>query len=1227
MQNAMTLGKRAFTIAVAVATILWSISASAFVAPLSASADTSLSNGDLIKGSLSTVYYFYDDERWTFPNEKSFFTWYSDFSDVMTVSDTQLASYPLAGNIVIRPGTWMVKVDTDPKTYVVTRGGEIRWVETEEVAVDLYGEDWNQMIVDVPDVFFTDYDEGTSMMTAELVDGMQVMDGSTVYLIWDGEKSVVTSAGQTANRLMSKFQISDSSVALADYTTGDSTTGEVPALSDSSQQATTSSVASGDLEVSLSNDSPEGQTIPRSTTNAKLMALDLGAGSADVAVSGMTFHFTGVSATTVLGNIYVYWNGARLTNGKTINSTTRDVTFSSLDITVEAGESETIWLTADVADSAFGTAGVSFSVVSADSVTSSAASVDGDFPVESGENTVTSAAEVGTVTIDETGSLSDVVIGQEGAEIGRFTIDADNEDAMIQSITLNIDKAADHSEFELWQSTTKLADGESIGNDLVLFELDEAYTILDGKTKTFKVTAKIGGDPDETIGTALEETGDLVALGGDFGFGMAVTNNMNEEGVACVASTDECSFVTIIGGKLTFAFNGPSAATDLQIGADDQAIFNFTLTSQNDVVVESIEFDVTMTDVDDGTDANFESFRIVKEDGTTLLGPEEVTVGGSTTQSLVFNDEFDMAAGDSWDLSLVVDISDTGDATANDTIIATLDSSETSAEDSDGNDLTVGTDIVPSANLVGNSMVLNDATLTIDLAGSPSSATVVRGSQGVDMVGFSFAAGEASDVTVTGADFHVLVDSDGDDTFDETTGDLDVLVAEDRITSCSLYNSDGDLIDGPESIDTSENVNFDSFDWTIPAGETDKLIVNCDFANLAVVATPDDYAVEIALAADIASEDEEGDSLTATLTDGNTADTIEVSVVDNGTLTFALGSSTPDATILIGNSSDVEVGVFRFNAATESFIIDSVTVNNSGNDRAADSISISYENEDGDTVTSESVLAGGTASFDGLAMFVPASGTADLTLSVDTSAVSTSGATSGDTLVLTLDAETVSRTGVSSGATVTTDLGTDLAADTFELRKTKPTLSKASGSPSGSGVPGLDEVLRFNIAADSHGFVTVDELTFKLTSTDNNGSDWNDCDTGMATTDWSIYNIDDLADPLEAADAEWVLLDSGLAACSGAETLSYVILDLATSVEIAAGSTETYSLYFDTTTASSSQDDTIRIDIPIDSEVATIGGGTDPDGAIIWDDDTTSGTDIDGTYVRTLPVTGGTIVY
>ena len=133
MYNTASFGKRAFTMAIVFATILWSVGVSFFAMPFSARA-ADLENGDLIKGSLSTVYYYWDEERYTFPNEKTFMTWFADFDDVEEISDSDLADIPLAGNIVYRPGTYMVKIDSDPKTYVVGRDGEIRWVETEDVA-------------------------------------------------------------------------------------------------------------------------------------------------------------------------------------------------------------------------------------------------------------------------------------------------------------------------------------------------------------------------------------------------------------------------------------------------------------------------------------------------------------------------------------------------------------------------------------------------------------------------------------------------------------------------------------------------------------------------------------------------------------------------------------------------------------------------------------------------------------------------------------------------------------------------------------------------------------------------------------------------------------------------------------------------------------------------------------------------------------------------------------
>ena len=70
-------------------------------------------------------------KRYVFPNEATYKSWYSDFSGVVTISADELASYPLAANVVVRPGTKLVKITTDPKVYAVEANGVLRWVQTE----------------------------------------------------------------------------------------------------------------------------------------------------------------------------------------------------------------------------------------------------------------------------------------------------------------------------------------------------------------------------------------------------------------------------------------------------------------------------------------------------------------------------------------------------------------------------------------------------------------------------------------------------------------------------------------------------------------------------------------------------------------------------------------------------------------------------------------------------------------------------------------------------------------------------------------------------------------------------------------------------------------------------------------------------------------------------------------------------------------------------------------
>lgn len=134
-----------------------------FVVP-APSALASISFGDLIKASTPAVYYYgFDGKRYVFPNEKTYKTWYSDFSAVETITDDELAAIPIAGNVTYRPGMKMIKIQTDPKVYAVAKGGVLRWIKTEAMAIAIYGANWNKEIDDVPDAFFTNYTVGAEI--------------------------------------------------------------------------------------------------------------------------------------------------------------------------------------------------------------------------------------------------------------------------------------------------------------------------------------------------------------------------------------------------------------------------------------------------------------------------------------------------------------------------------------------------------------------------------------------------------------------------------------------------------------------------------------------------------------------------------------------------------------------------------------------------------------------------------------------------------------------------------------------------------------------------------------------------------------------------------------------------------------------------------------------------------------------------------------------------------
>lgn len=1261
MDNTFTVRRRVFAIVTTVAMILGTLSAA--IVPVTASA---ASGGDLIKGeSLSTVYYYgYDGSRYTFPNEKTFMTWRENYDDVKTISDSELADISLAGNVVYRPGSYWIKITSDAKTYAVSTDGMIHWIESEDVAVDYAGDDWNEGIQDVPDVFFVDYSAGASLETATAFDGMAYMDGGDHYLSWGGEKRLMNAMDDNYYwdwMFLDGEGIDDSSLSDgSDIDSAECALYDIAQTGDCSEDSGDDS-PSGALSVSVASDTPASMSVPNSAARVEVASYDFKADEA-TELNSLVLTLEGLSTSSIINSdgVYLYEGDTRLTEGRTVNSSTRQATFSALNLAFEAGETRTLSVVVDMSTSV-NDGSFYFSIADADDVDADG-DVSGDFPLD-GESMSVTDIDVGSVTIVKTGSIGNPTLGESDAMVGKFQLQVGSgEDVSFESITLKIDQSSDHSNFKIWQGSEQIGTGEYIGDKLVLFTLDEAYAIEKSKNVNFSVSMDVGGQANDAIDVYLANDADLNATGNDYGFNVTVTrsgydggsDSTTESTGACSATTDDCSYSTIQGGDITFAFNGPSAG-DVKRGAEDYTFLAFSVTSVDWAEVDSMEVDITEVEADTAGDSSLEDKPIsdiklvMADDASLVAGPQELstTTAGDLTDTITFSDNWVLEAGETYDLEITADVDDTV-AEASDTFQFAIDMSQLSIDDSN-NDSIASSSIVPSSDITGYAHTVQAASLTVTAASTPSGdTTYVRGTSDVDVVGFNFEAGDGSDVELTDLTVEIFVDGGSANAYtlgtDADATDGNTVNAGDRISSCSLIDaSDDSLIAGPESTSSSTSglLLFQNFSWWIDAGAVQKVLVRCNLANVSTgtttATTDDQFAFEIDGAgagdsADVTALDDEGTSIAATSITAagiNSDEGIRISITENGSLTVAVDSSTPSADFVMTGSSDNLVSVLEFAATNEDFEITTLTVaeqqakqddadaDGSTSDEDASYannislVTIEYPMEDGTTGTASSAMSSNEAKFSlasGSGIWVASGKKADVSVYVDVPATSrnTGGsATSNEKIMMdvfvdTLNDDNFEAVGQGSGTTLDDDNLALTSSDpnTFVVRETQPTVTLHSSSPAGSGkVPGDQEVFRFTVAASSNEDVVLNEMIWKLSSTDNGSTSWNVCDAGddglagddLDSPDFDFYNLskEGTSTALDV-DADWSLLTSDGSVCTDTvDTVNYIHLTLTTPEVVPAGSSYTYSLYMDSTGASATNDDSIQLELRSDPIVST----------------------------------------
>lgn len=1061
MSEVLRMSRKALTMAVVGATIAWSISLSAFLAPLTAKAAAA---GSLVKASLPAVYYVgQDGKRYVFPNEKTYKTWYADFSTVQTITDSELAAMTIGGNVTYKPGVKMVKITTDPKVYAVDHNGTLRWVKTEALAVSLYGANWNQQIDDVPDAFFTNYMVGADINSAS--------DFSPA-----GVSSAATSINQDKN-------------------------------------LGSSSSVSGTLSAMLSSSQPAGGTLPGGATQVNMLKVDVhNGGTSAMTVDSLTVHRSGAGLPSDIANVYVYAGNDRLTTGRSINSSTNEASFSGLNLTLGAGETKTLWLAADINNvSTMGGNQDRLELTALQSGTSMAAGL----PLQ-GPMFTMSSAQVGGITIAASGSITNPKAGQMAAKVAEFQLTAGSQEdvtfskiALFQGGAISRDKL---SNFVLKQAGLTVATVSSLNSkDLAAFVLANPMLLEKGSTKTFEVYADVAGSArtTDTIQMYLDQASDLLAVGSTYGYGVQVTNTAYD-GATCPS---DCSNSTVDAGQLTLTFNGP-AAKDIASNGKDVELFNFTMAAQSNLEVRKLQLVVDGNgDLDDGslTTPRLTDIKVVDTaTGSTVSGPKDSTQGtgyaiAANSSTLDFTEVFNLTAGQARTFKVTADV-------GNDTTLAGGQSLSTvkvtlgqisalsnAVRNLDNSTYLTGSDIVPDANIAGNTHTIKSPSLTLSVASTPVSQTYIQGSQGVALLGLGLKAGDAGSVKVTSIKLTCYVDDAGGAFVKGTEG---AATCSSDLLSAKLWNGSTQLGDTKSpSSGAGGEMTFDNLNLTVAAGQTVTLNVTGNLA-ASIASVPDRIKLDVAANGDVAATDQDGNSLVAgtnltgapvnqTTTDAG----IRMSIAASGAITVAVAPSDTEseAGLLVGGSSNAVLAKFRLTAQNEELKLTKARIALA---QASVSAVSSVSLYDGSTLVGgpTSLDSNGHADFTGMNFVIAKDGSKTLTVKAALNTVGPSGATSGLDLTTQLcdgvsnggncdtgvvEASTFEVRGTSAGSStqLTSFSAGDIGGATKIIRKTKPTLSVVA-LPSTTLNNGTVVLSRFTVSADAAEQIAVKKVTF-----------------------------------------------------------------------------------------------------------------------------------------------------
>lgn len=853
-----------------------------------------------------------------------------------------------------------------------------------------------------------------------------------------------------------------------------------------------SGTSSGQVSVSLASDTPTGVTLPKGATAVEMAKFKfVGTGT----VNSLKLHRYGVGEASAFANVYLYEGDKRLTNGRSISSSSQMAEFSNLNWSVSGTKYLTVVvdITSDATD-AKGQHG--FEIVSSSDV--SLASVGGSFPIK-GELFAIGDSTASQVVVNSQSNPSNPNVG-EHAELAKFKITAGGNNIVLHRITLlqsGTVSNSDLSNLELYQGSTLLASEDSLDGDKVNFVLSTPYNMSNGTNRIFTIKGTTAGRADRTVKFYLEYTSDVLLVDQVYNVGAQVTNNYD--------GNIGFSIVTLQGGNITISYSGPTTG-DIMKNGQDQVLVNFAINSasrQTEVKKIEVKLEGIGSNLKSGSTYYLNDIKIrstnstYADSGSTMMGPKSLSSSctSDTECTLIFTDSFFIDGGTTKYLQVTVDAANDSYFDSNNRVYraSIMSWGSSSMRYSDTGEYVSTSDIVPSTTYVGNNQTVKASTLQVSLSGALASDTVVTGQTGVNSVAFTFTTGSSA-VTVNSIRVTGYGDDNGAGVF--TQGMSGTHYLRDLVSSVRLMYGSTQLGTSQNASNNDGTIVFNNLNWNIPAntGSVVKVVYDTtstapyqDFSPFLSDPTATNrvkYDIHD-VSADVDATNSEGDTAAATIIDDSNSSTADAGIITTmigkGQLSVAIDGNTPDSGIILSNTNTVEVAKFKFTATRESVKLKKLgfTIAAAGSDPSA--VANVYINAGGSDISANSVDLSATgnnfAKFEGLNIDVPKDGNLVISVKVDLKVMDNGGTYSGKMLQINVNDQiagvnVLEATGNASNTTITgfdnaaADAGVEATANTMAVRKTKPTITRNSIDNS-TLTGGTKSVYKFSVAADS----------------------------------------------------------------------------------------------------------------------------------------------------------------